>query len=200
MKSPHTKSLNELYEVLGSSPQGLSSQEADEKLEEFGKNELKEKAKKSNLSRFLDQFKDMMIIILLIAALVSFVIALYEGETKAFAEPILILLIVILNALMGSLQEAKAEKALEALKSMTSLQARAYRDGEEVVLDSSLLVPGDLIHLEAGDFVPADARLIESSSLKSDESALTGESLAVEKNALDQVEENSALGDRTNMV
>lgn len=200
MKSPHTKSLNELYEVLGSSPQGLSSQEADEKLEEFGKNELKEKAKKSNLSRFLDQFKDMMIIILLIAALVSFVIALYEGETKAFAEPILILLIVILNALMGSLQEAKAEKALEALKSMTSLQARAYRDGEEVVLDSSLLVPGDLIHLEAGDFVPADARLIESSSLKSDESALTGESLAVEKNAMDQVEENSALGDRTNMV
>lgn len=200
MKSPHTKNLNELYEVLESSPQGLSSHEAGRRLEEFGKNELKEKAKKSSLSRFLDQFKDMMIIILLIAALISFVIAIYEGETKAFAEPILILLIVILNALMGSLQEAKAEKALEALKSMTSLQARVYRDEQELFLDSGLLVPGDLIHLEAGDFVPADARLIESSSLKSDESALTGESLAVEKNALDEIDENSALGDRTNMV
>ena len=198
--TPHSSKIELLYTELSASPEGLSKNEAAERLEKNGPNQLREKKRKTNLSRFIDQFKDMMIVILLIAALVSFAIAIYEGETKGFAEPILILLIVILNAAMGTLQEAKAEKALEALKSLTSLQARVYRDGKEIIIDSALLVPGDVIHLEAGDFVPADARLIESSSLKSDESALTGESVPVEKNAAVLVDENSPLGDRVNMV
>ncbi|NLY36532.1 MAG: cation-translocating P-type ATPase [Tissierellia bacterium] len=197
---PHSSKIELLYTELSASPGGLSRIEADERLKNHGPNELKEKKRKTNFARFIDQFKDMMIVILLIAALVSFAIAVYEGETKGFAEPLLILLIVILNALMGTLQEAKAEKALEALKSLTSLKARVYRDGIEQVLDSALLVPGDVIHLEAGDFVPADARLIESSSLKSDESALTGESVPVDKNAQAQVGEGAPLGDRVNMV
>lgn len=198
--APHSSKPEQLYDELLSSPGGLSHVEAETRLQEYGRNELKEKKKKSTLARFLDQFKDMMILILLIAALISFIIALYEGETKAFAEPLLILLIVIMNAIMGTLQEAKAEKALEALKSLTSLQARVYRGGVEHLTDSALLVPGDIIRLEAGDFVPADARLIESSSLKSDESALTGESVPVEKNASLCVSEEAPLGDRLNMV
>lgn len=198
--TPHSTKVETLYTELNASSQGLSGIEAEKRLKEQGPNELREKKRKSNFARFLDQFKDMMIVILLIAALVSFFIAIYEGETKGFAEPLLILLIVILNALMGTLQEAKAEKALEALKSLTSLQARVYRDGKEQVMDSALLVAGDVIHLEAGDFVPADARLIESSSLKSDESALTGESVPVEKDASVLVDESAPLGDRVNMV
>lgn len=200
MRLAHNKEPQQLYKKLASGPQGLTSQEAAHRLEKDGPNQLQEKPRKTNLARFLDQFKDAMIIILLIAAFVSFVIAIYEGQTKAFAEPILILAIVILNALMGAMQESRAEKALEALKSMTSLQARVFRDGEEIILASSELVKGDLIHLEAGDFVPADARLIESSSLRSDESALTGESIPVEKDAQDLLDEKAPLGDRTNMV
>lgn len=198
--TPHSSDLELLYKELSASSQGLTSTQAEERLKKHGPNELREKKRKSTLSRFLDQFKDMMIVILLIAALVSFGIAIYEGQTKSFAEPLLILLIVIMNAIMGTLQEAKAEKALEALKSLTSLQARVFRDGDEQVMDSSQLVPGDIIHLEAGDFVPADARLIESSSLKSDESALTGESVPVEKDASLEIEDKVPLGDRLNMV
>lgn len=152
------------------------------------------------MQRFFDQFKDVMILILLAAAVVSFVIACIEGNPMEFFEPALILLIVVLNAVMGMLQESKAEKALDTLKSMSAPHARVIRDGEEKIIDAAELVPGDIIKLEAGDFVPADARLIKSASLKSEESALTGESVPSEKDALAEVKEDAPLGDRSNMV
>ncbi len=141
-----------------------------------------------------------MIIILLIAAAISFGVAIHEGNPKEFFEPVLILAIVILNAIMGVMQESKAEAALEALKSLTALKARVIRNGSEQLIDSVELVPGDIIKLEAGDFIPADARLIKSSAMKSEESALTGESVPTEKDANAIVDEKAPLGDRSNMV
>ena len=180
--------------------QGLSAAEAARRLEQHGANVLREKKKKTNLQRFLDQFKDVMILILIAAAIVSFVIACVEGNPGEFFEPALILLIVILNAVMGMLQESKAEKALDALKSMSAPHARVLRDGTEQIIDAASLVPGDIIRLEAGDFVPADARLLHSAGLKSEESALTGESVPSEKDAQEPVAADAALGDRVNMV
>ena len=179
---------------------GLTAAEAEKRLQEYGANVLKEKKKKTNLQRFLDQFKDVMILILVAAAIVSFVIAWIEGDAKAFFEPCLILLIVILNAIMGVLQESKAERALDALKGLSAPHARVLRDGQEQIVDAASLVPGDIIRLEAGDFVPADARLLQSAGLKSEESALTGESVPAEKDALQAVPADAALGDRANMV
>lgn len=141
-----------------------------------------------------------MIIILLIAAAVSFVIACVEGDPMEFFEPCLILLIVVLNAIMGMLQESKAEKALDALKNMSAPHARVLRDGTEQIINAALLVPGDIIRLEAGDFIPADARLLSSVSLKCEESALTGESVPSEKDADAAVDEKASVGDRSNMI
>ena len=197
----HSKTREEvLKELQTEAEQGLSSELAAKKLAEYGENKLKEKKKKTLLSRFLDQFKDAMIIILLIAAVVSFSIICFEKNWGELFEPALILLIVILNAVMGVMQESKAEKALDALKSMSAPHARVIRDGKEAVIDAALLVPGDIIKLEAGDFIPADARLIQSESLKSEESALTGESVPSEKDATAVIDEKSPLGDRSNMV
>ncbi len=179
---------------------GLTRKEAEYRLEKYGPNKLKENKKRSLAARFLDQFKDVMILILIVAAVISFVIACIEGEPGEFFEPALILLIVILNAVMGLLQESKAQKALDALKKMAAPHARVIREGSESIIEASLIVPGDLIKLEAGDFVPADARLVESTSLKSEESALTGESLPAEKDANAVLDENAPLGDRSNMV
>ncbi len=179
---------------------GLSTETVSKLQESYGFNKLSEKKKKTFFQKFLDQFKDVMILILILAAIVSFVVACVEGELKEFFEPVLILLIVVLNAFMGVIQESKAEKALDALKNMSAPHARVIRDGVEQVIDSSLLVPGDIIKLEAGDFVPADARLIESVSLKSEESALTGESVPSEKDANESVEKDAPIGDRANMV
>ncbi len=179
---------------------GLTQAQAEAALQQYGENYLREKKKKSNLQRFADQFKDVMILILLAAAAVSFAIALMEGNPREFFEPLLILLIVFLNAIMGVLQESKAEKALDALKNLSAPHARVIRGGKEDLLDAGQLVPGDIIRLEAGDFVPADARLIRSVSLKSEESALTGESLPAEKNAAAEVSEGAPLGDRQTMV
>lgn len=199
--SAHSQPKTELLKSLNTSPEkGLSSKQAAELLSRYGENKLKEKKKKTNLQRFLEQFKDVMIIILLIAAVISFVIACVEGDPMEFFEPVLILLIVVLNAVMGMVQESKAEKALDALKNMSAPHARVIRDGEEKVIDASKLVPGDIIRLEAGDFIPADARLLKSASLKSEESALTGESVPSEKDADAEVEENAGIGDRSNMV
>ena len=199
--SLYVKSKQEVLEALKSNSEtGLSSQRIAELQKEFGENRLREKKKKTNLQRFFDQFKDVMIIILIIAAIVSFVIACIEGNPKEFFEPALILLIVILNAVIGVMQESKAEKALDALKNLSAPHARVLRDGEEMIIDASLLVPGDIIKLEAGDFVPADAILLQSAGLKSEESALTGESVPSEKDAEAVVPENAPLGDRTNMV
>ncbi len=179
---------------------GLTESQVQEKRAQLGENKLKEKKKKTGLQRFAEQFKDVMILILIAAAMISFVIACIEGEPKEFFEPFLILLIVILNAIMGVMQESKAEKALDALKSLSAPHARVIRDGKEKVIDAVELVPGDIIHLEAGDFIPADARLIRSVSLKSEESALTGESVPSEKDASVTVDEKAPLGDRNNMV
>ena len=180
----HHKSREEVLNQLQTEPKrGLTAAEAEARKAKYGENRLQEKAKKTTLQRFLDQFKDVMILILLAAAAVSFVIACVEGEAKEFFEPLLILLIVVLNAVMGVMQESKAEKALDALKNLSAPHARVLRDGVEKVVDAGELVPGDIIHLEAGDFVPADARLLRSASLKSEESALTGESVPSEKDA-----------------
>ncbi len=197
----HNKSTEEALSALHTdAAAGLSAEEAAKRLSEVGENKLREKKKKTMLQRFLAQFKDAMILILIAAAIVSFVIACIERNPMEFFEPALILLIVILNAVMGVMQESKAEKALDALKNMSAPHARVIRNGQETVVDASTLVPGDIIRLEAGDFVPADARLLQSSSLKSEESALTGESVPSEKDATAEVKENAPIGDRTNMV
>ena len=179
---------------------GLSESQVDELRKTYGLNKLKEKKKKSWFIKFLEQFKDVMILILIAAAIVSFVIAIINKEPSDFFEPLLILLIVVMNALMGVFQEAKAEKALDALKSLSSPHARVIRDGVEKIIKSEELVPGDIIKFEAGDFIPADGLLIESASLKSDESMLTGESLPSEKDAKREVKDDAALGDQTNKV
>lgn len=180
---------------------GLSEQEAKSRLSQYGPNQLAQKKKKTTFQRFLDQFKDPMILILIAAAIISLVVSLLNHEgLKGLFEPFLIVLIVIVNAMMGVLQEDKAEKALEALKNMSSPHARVIRDGREILVESSQVVPGDVIKLDAGDFVPADARLIRSSSLKSDESVLTGESLPVEKDATAVLAENVPLAERKNMI
>ena len=190
-----------LLKELGADLQhGLTDDEVAARREKYGENKLKEKKKKTNLARFFEQFKDVMIIILLVAALISFVIACVEKNPREFFEPALILLIVVLNAMMGVIQESKAEKALDALKNMSAPHARVLRNGEEKIINASELVPGDIILLEAGDFVPADARLLRSVSLKSEESALTGESVPAEKDANAEVKDGAPLGDRSNMV
>lgn len=199
--TPYSNKAETVLESLGvSAGSGLSSEEVAKRRAEYGENRLAEKKKKSLAARFFEQFKDVMIIILLIAAVISFVMACVEGNTREFIEPALILLIVILNAVIGVAQESKAEKALEALKNMSAPHARVVRDGQEKLVGSAELVPGDIVKLEAGDFVPADARLIKSVNLKSEESALTGESVPSEKDAAAEVEEKAPLGDRKNMV
>ena len=179
---------------------GLTDAQAEKRLREAGENRLAEKKKKTNLQRFAEQFKDVMIPTLLLAAAVSFVVACTEGDPMEFFEPLLILVIVVLNAVMGMVQESKAEKALDALKTLSAPHARVLRGGKESVIDAAKLVPGDIIRLEAGDFIPADARLLRSVSLKSEESALTGESVPAEKDADHTVKEDAPLGDRVNMV
>lgn len=189
-----------LAEVSTDAERGLSKDEVKKRTETFGKNKLQQKKKKSLIAKFFEQFKDVMIIILLIASVISFVIACVNHDPQEFFEPVLILLIVVLNAIMGVAQESKAEKALEALNNMSAPHARVVRDGEEKIINACDLVPGDIILLEAGDFVPADARLIKSVSLKSEESALTGESVPTNKNAEKHIRKNAPLGDRANMV
>ena len=199
--TPHSTKIQDILQSYScDASSGLSSAQVEANLARYGENRLKEKKKKTNLQRFFDQFKDVMIIILLIAAAVSFAIAIHEGNPKEFFEPFLIVLIVVMNAVMGVLQENKAEKALDALKSMSAPHARVIRDGTEQIIEANQLVPGDIIKLEAGDFVPADARLITSFSIKSEESALTGESVPSEKNAVGEADEKAPLGDRFNMV
>ncbi|MBI9095183.1 MAG: cation-translocating P-type ATPase [Sphaerochaeta sp.] len=192
---PITKILNELKTNPDT---GLTSQEAAARLERNGPNKLQEKPKAGNFKRFLLQFKDTMILILIGAAVISFGLAMYEGS--GFFEPLLILLIVTLNAILGVAQENKAEKALDALKSITTVHARVKRDGNEEVIEAWALVTGDIITLEAGDIPPSDARIISCANLLCDESALTGESLPVEKNSEATVAEDAPLGDRLTMV
>ncbi len=179
---------------------GLSEEKAKELLEKFGENKLKEKKKKTFFGRFMEQFRDVMILILIGAAVISFVVACVEKNPAEFFEPVLILVIVVINALMGAMQEGKAEKALDALKNMSAPHARVIRGNTEKIIEASMLVPGDIIKLEAGDFIPADGRLLKSVSLKCEESALTGESVPSEKDAQAEILAGAPLGDRSNMV
>ncbi|MBP5427352.1 MAG: calcium-translocating P-type ATPase, PMCA-type [Clostridiales bacterium] len=179
---------------------GLSIEQVHNASSLYGANKLKDKKQKPLITRFIDQFKDIMIIILLIASAVSFGVAIMEKDQSELVEPILIVAIVIANAILGVIQEGKAERSLEALKKMSALNARVIREGQECIIPSVDVVVGDVIKLEAGDFIPADARLIESVNLKCEESILTGESLPSEKDAGCEVPVDASLGDRKNMI
>ena len=199
--TPHSQNANDLLKSLGTDREkGLTLAAVAGLKEKYGENKLREKKKKTTAQRFIDQFKDAMILILIAAAIVSFVVICVEENWGELFEPGLILLIVILNAVMGVYQEGKAEKALDALKNMSAPHARVIRDGKETIVEAAELVPGDIIRLEAGDFVPADARLLHSAGLKSEESALTGESVPSEKDYLADVKDGAPIGDRHNMV
>lgn len=175
---------------------GLSQAEAEKRLEQYGKNELEAEEKTTLFQKFLEQFKDFMIIVLIVAAGVSIIAEGMHGLTDA----IIILLVVVLNAIMGVFQEAKAEEAIDALREMASPEARVRRDGNVMTVKSHDLVPGDIVLLEAGDVVPADMRLIEANSLKVEEAALTGESVPVEKDIALVEGDEVGIGDRHNMV
>lgn len=178
---------------------GLTEKEAQKRLKENGLNEIKEKKKKSNIKKFLSQFNDFMVIILLIAGAISFLTSFLQGE-KDFLDAVIIIFIVVLNAILGFFQENKAEKALEALKKMSAPKTTVIRDGVIKKIDSNKIVLGDLIIINNGDYISADARIIESLNLKMEESALTGESLPVEKISKTLDRENKSLGDRKNIV
>ena len=191
----YTQGVEEVLKSLDTSVDGLSTAQAKERLDAYGYNELDEGEKRSLLSKFIDQFKDLMIIILLVAAALSIITEGRHGLTDAC----IIFAVVVLNAAFGVYQEGQAEAAIEALKNMSSPMARVRRDGNVVEIDSRELVPGDIVLLEAGDVVPADMRLIEAASLKIEEAALTGESVPVEKDITETVEAEAGIGDRVNM-
>ena len=191
----YTQGEEEVLKSLDTSIDGLSTAQAKERLDAYGYNELDEGEKRSLLSKFIDQFKDLMIIILLVAAALSVITEGIHGLTDAC----IILAVVVLNAAFGVYQEGQAEAAIEALKNMSSPLARVRRDGNVVEIDSRELVPGDIVLLEAGDVVPADMRLLEAASLKIEEAALTGESVPVEKDITETVEAEAGIGDRVNM-
>ena len=197
MSQWYSKTIKEVLDQLKVTPEaGLTDSEAKKRLEQYGPNELKSAEKESLFMRFLDQMKDPMIIVLLVAAVLSFV---SSGFTD-WVDSVIILLIVIVNAVISISQEDNAEKALEALRKMSAPLAKVIRDGAMTRVETNLLVPGDIIVLEAGDLVPADARILECANLKADEAAMTGESVPVSKNALESLPEDTALGDRKNMV
>ena len=202
MKKIYNRSAQEVLDELHSGVNGLSSAEAAQRLEKYGPNKLKEGKKPTLLQRFLKQLTDPMLIILLIAAGVSALTGMLAGEGE-WAEVIIILSVVLLNAILGVFQESKAEAAIEALQTMTAATCKVLRDGKLVVLHSDELVPGDVVILEAGDSVPADGRIIENASLKIEEAALTGESVPVNKMldalGITEGQDDIPLGDRKNM-
>lgn len=189
-----TMSVDETLKSLNSSKKGLSDEEAKKRIGEYGYNKLAEKQKQSLLSKFIDQFKDLMIIVLLVAAAISVFIA------KEWVDAIIILFVVVVNAILGVIQENKAEKSLEALKNMSAPFSKVMRNGQVSHIKTEEIVPGDVVILEAGDFIPADMRLIEFASLKIEEAALTGESVPVEKEDVVISKDDASLGDRVNMA
>lgn len=199
---PYLEPASEVLTKEESRKNGLKSSEADEMLKKFGKNKLIEQKKRSTILRFLDQIKDPMILVLLAAALLSFATATYQKESPA--DVFIILFVVILNSVLGVIQENKAEEAIDALKKMTAATSKVKRDGKIISIKSEDLVRGDIIILEAGDAVPADGRIIECASLKIEESALTGESVPVTKEEemleIPDGEKGISLGDRKNMI
>ena len=191
---PYRQSYKEIISQLDSHIQnGLSSQEVNKRLESYGPNKIQEGKRTSLFQKFVNQFKDLTIIVLMIAALISWIIS---GEPS---DAFVIIIVVVLNALMGVFQENKAEEAIDALQKMASPEAHVRRDGKIEVIKSTEIVPGDIVLLEAGDVVPADIRLIEANSLQAEEAALTGESVPSEKNT-DKIDKEVGIGDRANMV
>ncbi len=188
----YSQTPEEVLKELDATAEGLSATEAKKRLSEYGENELEEGKKKSMVQKFFEQFKDLMILVLLVAAIIS---APHEP-----VDSIIILLVVIINAVMGVVQESKAEAAIEALRDMSTPNANVMRDGHALSIKSTELVPGDIVLLEAGDVVPADMRLIEASSLKIEEAALTGESVPVEKELVVLEGDEIGIGDRINMA
>ena len=189
----HQEDVKAVLAELDVPNDGLRSEEAGNRLAKFGRNELVEKGRRSLAAMIIDQFRDFMILILIAAAVVS-------GFLGELADTIAILFIVLLNAVIGVVQEYRAEKAMEALKQMAAPVARVLRDGEVVSIAGSEIVPGDLVLLEAGAIVPADMRLTEAAVLRVEEAALTGESVPVEKHTRVLHEELLPLGDRSNMA
>ncbi|HJD24179.1 MAG TPA: calcium-translocating P-type ATPase, PMCA-type [Firmicutes bacterium] len=200
----YSEKTEKVLESLGTDPEaGLSPETAQERLQAYGPNKLQEKAPRSFFRRFLDQLKDVMVIILMIAAAVSLGLSIYNAATGGEAdwvEPIVIIAIVLINALLGVIQESKAEAALEALKNLSAPEARVRRGGTLQTVKAAELVPGDIVEMEAGDLVPADCRLLEAARFQCDEAALTGESLPVSKDADASVPTVAPLGDRLNMA
>jgi len=208
----HGKTTEDALKGLGSSKNGLGEQEAKARLGQYGFNELKERKRRTPLQMFLDEFRDIFILLLIAAAIFSVIIGYYElqqpvlpGEPpkdalETYADTIVIGIIVILVAVAGFVQEFRAEKALEALRKLAAPKARVMREGKEIVIPAREIVPGDVLVLESGDHVAADARLIESIELKTDEAILTGESTAVGKDASAVLSEDTPVSDRRNMV
>ena len=192
-------STQECLKRLDSSRQGLGHHAAEKRREKYGKNELAQTKKRGIIRMFFGQFCDFMILILLAAAGVSFVTSYLQHDTD-YVDSIIILIIVVVNAITGVVQESRAEKAIEALKKLAAPQAQVLRDGHPVMVAAENLVPGDIVMLSMGDLVPADLRLLETHRLKAEESALTGESLPVEKDADLVVPDATPLGDRKNMA
>lgn len=191
-----TQTGEETLQELSVTSKGLTSAEAESRLEKYGKNQLDEGKKKSLLQKFLDQFKDLMIIILIVAAFLSVV----TSGGKDISDAIIIMAVVIINAVFGVIQENRAEAAIDALKEMSTPIARVRRNGHVEEVDSTLLVPGDIVLLEAGDVVPADMRLLTTASLQIEESGLTGESVPVDKNQDAIIADDAEVGDRVNMA
>ena len=199
---PYLETAEAVLSRIGSAENGLSSAEAARRLEANGPNKLVEAKKRSNILRFFDQMKDPMIIILLVAAALSLITSLYEHENPA--DVFIILFVVVLNSVLGVVQESKAEEAIEALKKMTAAKSKVLRDGQIMTVQSDELVTGDVIILEAGDSIPADGRLIETASMKVEEAALTGESVPVDKQSeaigIEAGAKDIPLADRKNMI
>ena len=212
MEKEYTLSGEQVLSTLETGSNGLTTQEAERRRQIYGPNKLKEAEKATWLQRFMAQLKDPMLIILMIAAVVSAATTVLSyvqnpGHTGELVEGLvevgIIVVVVLLNAILGVVQESKAEAAIEALQTMTAATCKVIRDGKQVILHSDELVPGDIVVLEAGDAVPADGRIIENASLKIEEAALTGESVPVNKTlevlGLAEGQEDVPLGDRKNM-
>lgn len=196
----HTLSVAETEKSLHTNTEkGLNNKQVEKRKQQYGLNELENQKKQSLFIRFLKQFEDFMILILIIASVISAIVAKVEG-TGDYFDSIIIIAIVIFNAIMGLVQEAKAEKSLEALKKMSAPTCQVKRNGKWETIASQEIVPGDIVLLEAGSYVPADCRLIESTNLKVEESSLTGETVPVQKQAEVKLTQNTALGDTVNMV
>lgn len=195
----YTKELNQIFNELNARQGGLTEDEASKRLEKYEANNLKEKKKESLFIKFIKQFNDFMIIVLIIAAIISAIVAKTNGSGD-YIDSIIIIAIVIFNAIMGLIQEEKAEKSLEALKKMSAPNAKVRRNGKIREIEASKVVPGDIVMLEAGNYVPADCRLIDSYNLQIEESSLTGETLPTSKQADIILNANTAMGDLKNMA